>query len=174
MDIIIKILSITGLICMITSSLIKKNMKLILAFVCLGNATVSIGYFLGGELAGGIACGIGAVTTLINAVIQAKGKKIPTWLIAVYAVCYAVPQLYVFFLDTSVWQTLIALVASVSFTLCINAENGKFYRIFTIVNMIFWCSYDGFSGAWNVLFFTHLPLLVFTLAGMLIHDRKKA
>ena len=72
MDIIIKILSITGLICMITSSLLKgERMKLILFFVCLGNATVSIGYFLGGSYAGGIACGIGAVTTLINALIQA-------------------------------------------------------------------------------------------------------
>ena len=175
MDIIIKILSITGLICMITSSLLKgERMKLILLFVCLGNATVSVGYFLGGSYAGGIACGIGAVTTLINALIQAKGKKIPGWLIGVYAAVYAIPQLYVFFLDTSVWQTLIALVASVSFTLCIGAENGRFYRIFTVVNMILWCSYDALVPNWDVLFFTHLPLLIFTLVGMLIHDRKKA
>lgn len=182
MDIIIKALSITGLICMIASSLIKgERMKLILFLVCLGNATVSAGYLLtgyfidnGASYAGGIACGIGAVTTLINAVIQAKGKKIPKWLVGAYAVIYAVPQLWVYFGNTAVWQTLIALVASVSFTLCINAENGRFYRIFTIVNMILWCSYDALVPNWDVLLFTHLPLLVFTFVGMLIHDRKKA
>lgn len=175
MDIITSVLNFSGLACMITSSLLKgEKMKLILLFVCLGNATVSVGYFLTGAYAGGIACGIGAVTSLINALIQSKGKSIPKWLVITYAFCYAIPQLYVFLQDTSVWQTLIALVASVSFTLCIGAENGKFYRIFTIVNMVFWCTYDALLPAYSTLFFTHLPLLIFTLAGMLLHDRKKA
>ncbi len=170
---IVSALNFAGLACMITSSLLKgKNMKLILLFVCLGNATVSIGYLLNGAWAGGIACGLGAVTSLINAIFQSKGKAIPKWLIATYAIAYALPQIYIFIQDTSVWQTLIALVASVSFTLCIGAENGKGYRIFTIVNMVLWCLYDALLPAYETLLFTHLPLLVFTLIGMFIYDRK--
>ena len=174
LTVIASALNFIGLACMITSSLLKgKNMKLILLFVCFGNATVSAAYLITGAYAGGIACGIGAVTTLINAVIQIKGKTIPKWLIYTYAVIYALPQVYIFIVDPTVWQTLIALVASVSFTLCIGAENGKGYRIFTIVNMLLWCSYDALVPAYSTLFFTHLPLLLFTLAGMVIYDRKK-
>lgn len=170
METISYILSIAGLIAMIISSLIKgKNMKMILFFVFLGNVLVATSYLFTQNLNGAVSCFIGGAQALINYFFDSKNKKLPVWLITLYAVAFLGANLAVF---TEVVD-VIAIIASLTFIMCVGQKNGARYRIWTIINMCLWCLYDVLKGAYGPLT-THVTLLVFTVAGMLIHDRKKS
>ena len=65
---------------------------------------------------------------------------------------------------------ILVIVASLTFIMCIGQKNGAKYRFWTIVNMSLWCVYDILSRSFGALV-THIPLLLFTVAGMIIHDR---
>ena len=82
------ILSIAGLISMIAASLTKgEKMKRILFFVFAGNFLTAVSYLVDGKgLNGAAACFLGAGQTLVNYFFDSKGKKLPNWLIALYAV----------------------------------------------------------------------------------------
>ena len=67
----------------------------------------------------------------------------------------------------------LVIVASLTFVMCIGQKSGAKYRFWTIVNMVLWCTYDVLAPAYSALA-THIPQLLFTVAGMIIHDRKKA
>ena len=43
--------------------------------------------------------------------------------------------------------------------------------VLAVVNMVLWCTYDVLSKSFGALS-SHIPLLLFTVAGMIIHDRK--
>ena len=169
MGIISYILSILGLASMIVSSMIKgKNMKKILFFVFLGNVLVATSYLLTQNRNGAVSCFIGGGQALINYFFDAKQKKLPVWLISLYALAFLGANLLVFTEAVDV----LALIASLTFIMCVGQKNGAKYRIWTIINMCLWCSYDLLKGAYGPLT-THVILLVFTVAGMIIHDRKK-
>ena len=161
------ILSLAGLGAMITASLIKgKNMKTILLFVFLGNIFVATSYLLSGGINGAVSCYIGGAQTLINYFYDRNKKPLPKWLIAVYAVAFVVLNLITGFS----WLCVLAIIASLTFILCIGQKVGSKYRFWTLVNMGLWCLYDVLSGPFGVLF-THGTQLVFALVGMVIHDR---
>lgn len=161
------ILSLAGLGAMITASLIKgKNMKTILLFVFLGNIFVATSYLLSGGINGAVSCYIGGAQTLINYFYDRNKKPLPKWLIAVYAVAFVVLNLITGFS----WLCVLAIIASLTFILCIGQKVGSKYRFWTLVNMGLWCLYDVLSGSFGVLF-THGTQLVFALVGMVIHDR---
>ncbi len=167
MQILSYILSFGGLASMIIASLIKgKNMKTILLFVFLGNILVATSYLLTGGINGAVSCYIGAAQTIINYFFDVKKKPLPRWLIAVYAVAFVVLNLMTGFS----WLCLLAIVASLTFILCIGQKVGSKYRFWTLVNMGLWCLYDVLSGSFGVLF-THGTQLVFAVVGMIIHDR---
>ena len=162
-------LSILGLISMIVSSLLKgKNMKKILLFVFLGNFLVATSYLIDGQGAGAVSCFIGAAQAIINSFYDAKGKPLPTWLIVTYAAAFIVANLLVFAVPVDV----IAIIASLTFIMCVGQKTGAKYRIWTVINMVLWCTYDLLRAAHGPLT-THVILLVFTVVGMLLHDRKK-
>ncbi len=167
MQILSYILSFGGLASMIIASLIKgKNMKTILLFVFLGNILVATSYLLTGGINGAVSCYIGGAQTIINYFFDVKKKPLPRWLIAVYAVAFVVLNLMTGFS----WLCMLAIVASLTFILCIGQKVGSKYRFWTLVNMGLWCLYDVLSGSFGVLF-THGTQLVFALIGMIIHDR---
>lgn len=175
MDILSYALQIIGLIGMITASLLKgKDMKKILALVLASNLCVGFGYLAGGTgLNGAASCFLGALMTFINYFFEVKNKDIPKWLVAIYAVSFIGVNLAVAYLGAGIsYLTAIAIVAALAFIMCIGQKNGAKYRFWTIVNMTLWCSYDALSATYSALF-NHIPLLLFTVAGMLIHDRKK-
>ncbi|MBE7039740.1 MAG: YgjV family protein [Ruminococcaceae bacterium] len=165
------VFSFLGLLSMILASLTKgEKMKLILFFVFCGNILVAMSYLLDGRgLNGAAACFLGAVQTLINYFFDSKGKILPKWLLILYAIAIIVLNVWV----TKGVTTLSALViiASLTFIMCIGQPNGARYRFWTIVNMVLWCSYDLIAPAYPSLI-THIPLLIFTVVGMVIHDRK--
>lgn len=167
MQILSYILSLAGLGAMITASLIKgKNMKTILLFVFLGNIFVATSYLMSGGINGAVSCYIGGAQTLINYFYDCKKKPLPVWLIAIYAVAFVVLNLITGFS----WLCVLAIIASLTFILCIGQKVGSKYRFWTLVNMCLWCLYDVLSGSFGVLF-THGTQLVFAVIGMVIHDR---
>ncbi len=171
MQILSFILSTLGLISMITASLIKgKKMKTILFLVFCGNLLVAISYLVGGSgINGAASCFIGAAQTIINYFFESKGKPLPKWLVAIYVVAFIAVNLIVAGLNA---LCVLAIVASLTFVMCIGQKSGARYRFWTIVNSVLWCSYDIFSKSFSALP-THVILLVFTVAGMIIHDRKE-
>ena len=172
MKILPYVFSILGLISIISASLIKgKRMRLILFLVFCANAFVGISYHLGGSgINGAAACYLGAVQTLINYFFESKDKPLPKWLIGIYVVSIIALNIWVAG-GISALGTLV-IVASLTFVMCIGQKSGAKYRFWTIVNMVLWCTYDVLAPAYSALA-THIPQLLFTVAGMIIHDRKR-
>lgn len=171
MQIISFVLSTLGLVSMITASLIKgKKMKTILFFVFFGNLLVALSYLVGGSgINGAASCFIGAAQTIINYFFESKNKPLPKWLVAIYAVAFIAVNLIVAGFNA---LCVLAIVASLSFVMCIGQKSGAKYRFWIIVNSLLWCAYDIFSKSFSALP-THIILLMFTVAGMIIHDRKE-
>ncbi len=172
MQLLSYILSISGLICIISASLIKGNkMKAILFLVFCANLFVATSYLVGGSgINGAAACYLGAVMTLINYFFDSKNKPIPKWLIAIYVIAIIVLNIWV--AGGISLLGMLVIIASLSFIMCIGQTNGTKYRFWTIVNMLLWCTHDILAPAYNALA-THIPQLLFTVVGMIIHDRKK-
>lgn len=166
-------LSILGLVSMISASLVKgERMKQILFLVFCGNVLVATSYLLDGTgINGAASCYLGGVQSIINYFFDSKNKPLPKWLIAIYAVAYIGLNLWVAQGVTALG--ILVIVASLTFIMCIGQTNGAKYRFWTVVNMVLWCTYDVLSKSYSAMI-THVALLVFTVAGMVIHDRKSA
>ena len=162
------ILSMIGTVCVCIPPLLKgKNMTLILLLVFLSNASVGVSYILTGALNGGVSCLIGAAQAIINYFFDRKGKPLPTWLIAMYAVAFTVANLLVF---TSV-ADILAIVACLIFIGCICQKSGKKYRLWVLTNTALWIAYDAINASYGPLV-THGVLLAITVFGMIMHDFK--
>ncbi len=168
------IMSLVCLISMITASLVKgKSMKIILMLVFCGNFSIAVSYLLAGEgINGAASCFIGAAQSVINYFFDSKGKPLPKWLIGIYMAAFVVVNLVVSFSTGFNPLCLLAIVASLTFVMMIDQDNGAKYRFWVICNSVLWCIYDILSKSPSN-FATHVCLLTFTLVGMIIHDRKK-
>lgn len=170
MKILAYVLSALGLVCMISASLIKgEKMTKTLFLVFCGNLLCATSYLIGDGINGAAACYVGTVQTLINYFFDSKNKPLPVWLIALYALAYVAVNIWVSNGISPIG--ILVIVASLTFIMCIGQKSGARYRFWTIVNMILWCVYDFIAPAYQGLV-THIPLLLFTVVGMIIHDRK--
>lgn len=162
-------LSLGGLIAMILASTVKtKKMGVILTFVFFGNFLVATSYLIDGNNNGAACCYIGAAQALINFFFEKNKKPIPMWLVGIYAIAIVA-------INVSVMAgiiDLLAIIASLTFIMCIGQNNGAKYRFWTIVNMVLWIAYDIIKGSYAALF-THVSLLLFTVLGKIIYDRKR-
>lgn len=170
MDILAYILSFLGTVSIIASSLVKgRNMKVILSLVISANILVAVSYLVGGEgINGAISCFVGATQALINFFFERKGKAVPKWLIAVY--CAAFVCLNV--ISGISIPCIVAILASLTFVMCIGQKSGAKYRFWTIFNTALWCLFDVLSHAYPTLLMTHIPQLLFNLLGIVIYDRR--
>ena len=169
MEIFAFILSTLATICTCIPSFLKgKNMKLILLLVFSTNTLLATSYILTGAFNGAATCGIGAIQTIINYFFERKNKPIPVPLIAIYAAAFIFVNLLVFTHITDI----IAILAAMAFICSISQKSGKQYRLWALVNTALWVVYDVITLSFGPLS-THVILLVTTLAGMAIHDRKK-
>ena len=170
MEILSYILSLLGLASMITASLIKgEKMKKILFFVFCANALIATSYLVDGSgLNGAASCYIGAIQSIINYFFDSKNRPLPKWLIAIYCLAFIVCNLVVGGFNP---LGLLAIIASLTFVMCIGQSNGAKYRFWTLFNITLWGVYDVLSESYSALI-THVVLLVFTIVGMIIHDKK--
>ena len=178
MEILAYVISFIGLACMISASLIKgENMKKILFLAFCGNFLVATSYLVNSffvdaaAISGAVSCYIGSAQTIINFFFESKNKPLPVWLITVYAIAFVAANLY--FGGFTSPLVYLAIIASLTFILCIGQKSGAKYRFWTIINMLLWCTYDVLAKSFSVLWCSHIPLLVFSVAGMIIHDRKQ-
>ena len=163
------VFSALGTICVCVSPLLKgKDMKLILLCVFSANALVGASYLVTGASNGAVTCFVGAAQAIINYFFDRKNKSLPIWLIAIYAVAFIVMNILVF----EVLEDLVAMLASLSFILCIGQKNGMKYRLCTALNSSLWITYDLISRAYGPLL-THGILFGTVIFGIIIHDIRK-
>ncbi len=169
LPIISTVLSVAGLVCMILASTYKTSkMETILTFVIFGNFLVAVSYLLEGNNNGATCCFIGTAMTFINYFFERKDKPIPIWLICIYAA--AIIGVNAVVLTELV--DILSIIASLTFILCVGQKSGAKYRFWTIINMLLWISFDIIKASYPPLF-THVSLLLFTVVGMILYDRKK-
>lgn len=172
MDILSYVLSILGLISMLSASLVKgKDMRLILALVFAGNFLMALSYLVNGSgLNGAASCFVGSAQTLVNFFFQRKNKDVPIWLVIIYGVSFVTVNILVSGFNLF---SIIAIIACIAFVFGIIQNNGAKYRFWTVLNTVLWCVYDIVTTSYAALI-THVIMLIFTVAGMIIHDRKVA
>jgi len=163
------ILSLIGTACICIPPLLKgKNMKTILLLVFSANIFVAVSYVLTGAFTGAASCFVGGAQTIINYFFDRKNKKLPVWMVVIYALSFIAVNMLVF---NHIWD-LIAMVASLSFILCISQKNGTRYRMASGVNTLLWIIYDLVSMSYGPLL-THTIQISTVISGVVIHDLKK-
>jgi hypothetical protein len=146
-----------------------KKMQTILIFNFTGNLLVGISYFLVSSYSGAAICAVACIQVFVNYIFDVKKKKIPLWLVAIYALAF----LGVNLLSFKAWYDIFSLIAAMLFVISVAQENSKYYRIFYFLNSTVWIFYDFLAGAYGNLF-THIVLFAATLIAILVRDRKKA
>ena len=170
MQVLSFVLSALGMISMITATILKgENMKKILFLVFCGNVLVATSYLVGGSgFNGAASCYVGSIQAIINYFFDSKGKPLPKWLIAIYALAFIGVNLAVGGFKPI---TFLAIAACLIFIMCIGQKNGAKYRCWTIVNNSLWCLYAILTKSYGALA-THIPIIIFSVAGIIVHDRK--
>lgn len=171
MQILSVALSLLGLAAFIIASLLKGDeMKKNLFFVFTGSMLMGTSYMLTSlGLNGAVSSFIGGTQAIINYFFSVKKRPIPIWLIVIYALLF-------FGLNLAALNSpigILALLASLCFVGCVSAKSGKGYRAWQTVNSLLWIAYDFLSVSYGPLV-THSVLLLFTLLGTIINDRKQA
>lgn len=170
LDVIILALSLLSTACVILTSYIR-GIKKILFLMAMGNLSIALGYFLDESYSGAISCLIGAATAIISGLYDAKGRNVPIFMVCIYAVAFIVANLFTF----TAWYSSIALIASVVYVLSVVQKSGKFYRVWTIINLLLWAAYDIFAAAYGSLT-SHTIMILFILSGIIldkIRDKKE-
>ncbi len=145
-----------------------KKMRTILIFNFAGNLLVCISYFLTGSYSGAAICVVACVQVVVNFFFDVRGKKVPVWLVLIYAAAFLSVNLITF----AAWYDVFSLVAAMLFVLSVAQSSAKYYRILYASNSTVWIFYDFLSGSYGNLA-THIVLFAATSIAMLVHDRKQ-
>ncbi len=145
-----------------------KKMRDVLILNFLGNALVGISYLLVSQKSGAIICFVACVQVIINYCFDKKEKKIPAWIIGLYAIAFIVANIFVF----AAWYDLFAFAASMLYVLSVAQNNPKFYRVLYMSNSAVWIAYDVFAKAYGNLT-THIVLFIATITAIIVRDKLK-
>ena len=145
-----------------------KKMKTILTLNFLGNLLVGLSYLMVGQKSGALICFTACVQVLINYTFDARGKKLPLWLIIVHAVVFLTVNILTF----AAWFDIFALVAAMLFVLSVAQNSAKYYRVLYVSNSLVWIAYDFLAKAYGNLV-THIVLFIATGIAIIIRDKRK-
>ena len=145
-----------------------KKMRDVLILNFLGNALVGMSYFFVSEKSGAIICFVACCQVIINYCFEIKEKRIPIWVISLYALAFIVANIIAF----ASWYDLLAFIASILYVLSIAQHNPGFYRVLYMANSAVWIAYDLFAKAYGNLI-THIVLIVATITAIIVRDNKK-
>jgi len=161
--------SIAGLAAFITSFLLKgAKMKTLLLLNATGNFLIAVSYLCVANANGTLSSVIGMAMGIINYFFSVKQKKIPVWLLVVYAAAFVIVNLTVF---TSAVD-IIAIAASLTAVLVVSSASGRGFRGWSLVNNFLWCFFDILRGSWGPLV-SHVILTASTILGILRNDAKR-
>ena len=174
MNIIAYVISILAFIFSISSSFIKGHTKIqmgvILTFTFLSNFFAGLGYIINGTgINGTVSCMLGAIISVINFFYRMKNKPVPIVLLAVYTLAFTVLNIV---FGEKVILTVLSILATFAFILCVAKQYGKEFRNWKMVNNAIWSIYDITSKSYNSLLI-HVATFLFTLLGSAIYDIKK-
>ncbi len=144
-----------------------KKMKTILIYNFLGNFLVGLSYMFVSTFSGAAICFVACLQVAINYFFDARGKKLPVWLVVVHAVVFLVVNLITF----AHWYDVLALLAALTFVLSVAQSNAKHYRLLYITNSFLWIVYDILAKAYGNLF-THTALFIGIGIAIYIRNRK--
>ncbi len=144
-----------------------KKMKTILTLNFIGNFLVASSYLMVGTISGAAICFFACVQVFINYIFDLKGKKVPVWLILLYAIVFFAINLATF----AYWYDVLALLASIAFVVSVAQSNAKYYRLLYFINSSIWICYDFLSASYGNLS-THIILFFATILSIVIRDRK--
>lgn len=145
----------------------SKKMRTVLIFNFLGNFLVGLSYLLVYAFNGAIICLVACIEVVINYIFDSKNKKVPKWLIVLYAIAFIAVNLVGF----KYWFDVIALLAALCFVISVAQPDPKYYRLLFITNSSLWIIYDIFAKAYGNLF-THVALFIATLIAIFVRDVK--
>ena len=144
-----------------------KKMKTILILNFTGNLLVGISYLVISGISGSAVCFTACLQVLVNYIFNAKGQKIPRWVICIHIALFLVVNIIAF----SHWYDVIALGAAMLFVLSVAQTNTKHYRLLYISNSGLWILYDILAKAYANLV-THAVLFVAIGIAIYIRDKK--
>lgn len=170
MKILSFVLSALGLVSVTASSLVKgERMKQILFLSFCGNLLFAASYLTGGSGINGAASSLlGSLVSIINYFFDIKNRPIPKWVMVIYAATFTMLNLIV---GSVSLLSLLLILNSLIFVLCIGQKNGARYRAYLTVSLALLCVYDALSGSYSVLA-AHLVQQVFNVVGIFIHDKR--
>ncbi len=145
-----------------------KKMKTILTLNFLGNLLVGISYLMVSQKSGAIICFTACAQVLINYSFDARGKKLPLWLVIVHVAVFLAVNILTF----ASWYDIFALVAAMLFVLSVAQSSAKYYRVLYVSNSLVWIAYDFLAKAYGNLV-THIVLFVATGIAIIIRDKRK-
>jgi len=146
----------------------NKRMKTILIFNFIGNLLVGTSYLIDAAYSGAAICGVACVQVFINYNFDARKKKVPKWLLGVYALLFSAVNMISF----AHWYDILSLLAALMAVLYAAQSDAKYYRIFYMTNSLLWIGYDFVTEA-HANLATHIILFVSTVISIIIRDRKK-
>jgi len=163
------VLSAVATVCGCIPPIIKgKNMKLILTVVFLNNLLVAVSYILTKDASGAAICFVGAAASIVNYFFDSKGKKLPIWLLVVYALAFTAVNLW----TIKQVADILTLLAALAFVMAISQTNGKHYRLWALANASLWLVFDLIVWATGPII-AHLAQFAIIIIGMVAYDRKK-
>ena len=143
----------------------NKKMKVILVYNFIGNFLVSLSYLLVSSYSGAGICAIACIQVIVNYIYESKEKKVPYWVVALYALSFVGVNA----LSFAYWYDAFSLIAALCFVFSMVQKNPVIYRILYVCNSTLWIVYDVFSGAYGNLV-THVTLFAATLIAILLRD----
>lgn len=163
------VLSAIATVCGCVPPIIKgKNMKLILLVVFLNNLLVAISYILTKDASGAAICFVGAATSIVNYFFDSKGKRLPVWLLIIYALAFVAVNLTTF----KQAADILTLLAALAFVMAVSQKSGKRYRLWALANAGLWLIFDLIVWAEGPII-AHLAQFAIIIIGMVAYDRKK-
>ena len=146
------------------------NMNLIQILLLLGNVVAGFGYIAAGStgINAALSCFISGIPSLINYYLQRKNKPIPIWLIIIYAVGFVTMNVLA---SGFTVPCIFAIAAAMCFVMSVVQSTGKMFRFWCLFNTVAWMTYDIVAETYSGLII-HVTMFVFTVVGMILHDRK--
>lgn len=166
--IIAQVLALVGAISNMIAMQINKKKSILFCYI-IANFAYGTNYLLLGGISGAIICIVEGFETLINGLIENKGKKVPMWLIGLYIII-------AIGIGTFTYKSIIDLLAilgGVLYVVLITVKKESDIRKLTFILMILWIIYDviyrSYVAAINDTF-----ILISTIIGIYRFDIKRS